>query len=505
MPDRFEHIKILGSGAFATVTLARDKQENTDVAVKIVALPSNDAKASARLKREVQILGQLQHPSIVKMIAYDDSTPDNLFVIMEVVAGITVEKVLRMRGALSEPEGASLARQMLDVLAYMHALGIVHRDLKPANIMSTLPLPRKGATLEQCLWKLIDFGLSRMAGALRGRPDKPSRSATRSSRLSRSNLHSPTRTPSRQSRLTLSRSRSLGAAHDGSPPVALSLVPSGADLTPLAPPMAAPRPEELLAPEAERGWTPELAPRTPGLDSATASEREPVLSSDVRPGVLSDEAGGSSRVTPTAVELSATLPPSTRSPAPSVSTKGALPLSRQTTGESASPPPPSERSPSGSFVSLESLRADEQGGVTMQEMSIHGTQGFMAPELSLALRLANGDPQAAANGAPPSVITPEVLRSTSAPPLDMFALGQVMWCALVGIDPNESWVEEWIWARCFTCGLGTRKLRRFCRLSTGARSFIAQLTDPNPQTRITATAALKLGWVQQVTLAIKAS
>jgi len=176
--QRFEPIgRTLGRGAFSTVMRCNDHQLKHEVAVKAVKLPKHDPFTSARLMREVAILRELQHPNVIKM--YDAIESDsNLLLVLELLRGYTLAKCLRSRGALSEIEVASLAMQLVDAVAFMHAKGVCHRDIKPSNVCATLPVPAHGPLPSSVQWKLLDFGVSRSSPAQPENARSPCRRST---------------------------------------------------------------------------------------------------------------------------------------------------------------------------------------------------------------------------------------------------------------------------------------------------------------------------------------
>ncbi|MEZ4238650.1 MAG: serine/threonine-protein kinase [Myxococcota bacterium] len=104
-------------------------------------------EAEARFVREADILGQLDHPNIVKVrnVRPDADPP---YIEMEFAAGESLEDVLR-RGSVTFGEALALMRQFADAVAYLHRMGIFHRDIKPANLL-----------VDRDRAKLVDFGLA---------------------------------------------------------------------------------------------------------------------------------------------------------------------------------------------------------------------------------------------------------------------------------------------------------------------------------------------------------
>jgi serine/threonine-protein kinase len=148
-PFRIE--RELGSGAMGSVYRAVHRDTGQRVALKFIALGllANET-AVKRFEREADILKQLRHPNIVRLVAHGryKKTP---FFAMEYVEGESLDRVLARRGAFPWDEVVAIGRQLCDALRHAHERGIIHRDLKPSNLM-VLP---DGAL------KLTDFGIAK--------------------------------------------------------------------------------------------------------------------------------------------------------------------------------------------------------------------------------------------------------------------------------------------------------------------------------------------------------
>lgn len=154
---RYEILGELGRGAMGTVYRARDPKIGRIVAIKTIrafgARPSEDDTYRQRFFREAQAAGNLSHPGIVTIfdVGEDEST-QTPYIVMEFIAGRTLENLTTENGRLSVDASIDLVRQLAEALDYAHAQNIVHRDIKPANIIVT---PEGRA-------KIADFGVARL-------------------------------------------------------------------------------------------------------------------------------------------------------------------------------------------------------------------------------------------------------------------------------------------------------------------------------------------------------
>ncbi|MCI0704311.1 MAG: protein kinase [Planctomycetia bacterium] len=151
----FEIEKELGCGAMGTVYRAkfhRSADKIIPVALKVVALGLvGNESAMARFEREANILKQLRHPHIVRLIAHGKINKQNPYIAMEFIDGEALDRALARRGKLSWEEVVVYGKQLCEALQYAHDKGIIHRDLKPSNLM----IDRDG------LLKLTDFGIAK--------------------------------------------------------------------------------------------------------------------------------------------------------------------------------------------------------------------------------------------------------------------------------------------------------------------------------------------------------
>jgi len=145
----FKIVELLGKGGMGAVYTAFDETLLRQVALKVMHGHNRlDADAKARFLREARVLSQLNHPAICTVHNFIEGS-DMDFLVMELVEGRNLREALKE--GLTEAQKQTIASQLLDVLATVHAQGLVHRDLKPENIMVTYA----GEV------KVLDFGLAR--------------------------------------------------------------------------------------------------------------------------------------------------------------------------------------------------------------------------------------------------------------------------------------------------------------------------------------------------------
>ncbi len=158
----------LGQGGFGALFVARRRDLDATVAVKIRLPVRHGPNSEARFRREAATLAALRHPNIVEMLDYGQE-PDGLqYLVLELLPGSDLSALMGA-GALPWRRAAYLCRQVAAALAAAHQRGIVHRDLKPANIrVADLP----GAPDHV---KVMDFGIAKLlaAAASVGGDDEP--------------------------------------------------------------------------------------------------------------------------------------------------------------------------------------------------------------------------------------------------------------------------------------------------------------------------------------------
>lgn len=148
----------IGRGNFAEVRLAVNRETKERVAVKIIRV--QDDEDYKNIKQEVEILGKLDHPNIIRLHEIFESKDKaknvkKVYIVMELVTGGELFDRIVDRKTLKENEARDVIRTVLDALEYMHANGVVHRDLKPENILLANPRPDSPI-------KIADFGLSKL-------------------------------------------------------------------------------------------------------------------------------------------------------------------------------------------------------------------------------------------------------------------------------------------------------------------------------------------------------
>lgn len=185
--NRFVPIRNLGSGGFGSVVLAERKQPEVDkpkfVAIKVVGDESVTTQQVGYAHREVDILTELNHPNIVKVLEHwEPPVKDHrcaAVMALTFARGLSLDRILQKGGALSFIFGRIVIAQLVDALAYMHSRAVIHRDIKPDNmIISTSPyeqdqfwdndtLPPEEQVEDwkpyHTLWHLtlVDFGFAR--------------------------------------------------------------------------------------------------------------------------------------------------------------------------------------------------------------------------------------------------------------------------------------------------------------------------------------------------------
>jgi hypothetical protein len=147
---RYRLVDHLGAGATATVWRARDLELGRDVALKALLGSGVDPELAGRFEREGIVLGRLNHPNVVPVLAsgIEDGRP---YLVMELVDGKPLDAVLR-DGPLAVDDALDLVADVAAGLGAAHRAGVIHRDVKPANIVCD----------QEGVPRLVDFGIARV-------------------------------------------------------------------------------------------------------------------------------------------------------------------------------------------------------------------------------------------------------------------------------------------------------------------------------------------------------
>ena len=129
---RYELRKLLGTGGVGVVYLARDRELDDLVALKI--LRSRFGKDVDLLRREVKLARLVTHRNVARTFELGEHGGDR-FLTMEYVDGESLRAILAHKKRLSVSETCRILVSVCEGAHAAHEAGIVHRDLKPDNVM----------------------------------------------------------------------------------------------------------------------------------------------------------------------------------------------------------------------------------------------------------------------------------------------------------------------------------------------------------------------------------
>ena len=152
---RYELVRPLAQGGMCTVWEGRDASTAARVAVKLIEPAVENADVRQRFLAEARASALLASEHVVRVYDYG-VTPEGVhYIVMELLAGESLEQRLARVGRLGLLGTAHVVSDVCRALREAHDRGIVHRDLKPQNIFLV-----RGPDGEMA--KVIDFGLAKV-------------------------------------------------------------------------------------------------------------------------------------------------------------------------------------------------------------------------------------------------------------------------------------------------------------------------------------------------------
>ncbi|GME46839.1 hypothetical protein GTA08_BOTSDO11628 [Neofusicoccum parvum] len=134
--ERWILLEKMGDGAFSNVYRAKDSQgQYPESAIKVVRKFEMNSSQRANILKEVQIMRQLDHPNIVKLIDFSESR-QYYYIILELCPGGELFHQIVRLTYFSEDLARHVIIQVAKALEYLHEeAGVVHRDIKPENLL----------------------------------------------------------------------------------------------------------------------------------------------------------------------------------------------------------------------------------------------------------------------------------------------------------------------------------------------------------------------------------
>ncbi|XP_017845581.1 mitogen-activated protein kinase p38a [Drosophila busckii] len=157
VPEIYEKLQAVGSGAYGQVCKARVRGTNKFVAIKKLSRPFQSTVHAKRTYRELLLLKHMDHENVIGLLDVFHPNPEqttlenfeHVYLVTHLMDA-DLNNIIKMQ-SLSDDHVQFLVYQILRGLKYIHSAGVIHRDLKPCNI----------AVNEDCELRILDFGLAR--------------------------------------------------------------------------------------------------------------------------------------------------------------------------------------------------------------------------------------------------------------------------------------------------------------------------------------------------------
>jgi len=152
--------RFLAKGGMGRVYAGHELETERSVAIKTLAVDSDDALFRRRFFNEAAMSASLSHPNVVDVLDYGVDDDGTCYIVMELLEGETLAALVKREKRLDVAHALRIVRQVCAALTAAHAEGFIHRDLKPSNLFIT-PIGDEG----DYVVKVLDFGLAKRLSA----------------------------------------------------------------------------------------------------------------------------------------------------------------------------------------------------------------------------------------------------------------------------------------------------------------------------------------------------
>ncbi len=161
LAGRYRIDSVIGSGATAAVFRAWQLDLERPVAIKVLHDENRrQTQFVKRFKAEALAASKLEHPNVARVLDFGLDADGLPYIVMELLAGRSLEAILAAEGRLPTSIVAKVAVQVCSALAVAHDAGIIHRDIKPENLMLVPGTDGDGSPCD--VVKVCDFGLAKV-------------------------------------------------------------------------------------------------------------------------------------------------------------------------------------------------------------------------------------------------------------------------------------------------------------------------------------------------------
>lgn len=155
--ENYKNLKKLGEGSYGTVHLVNHNYSGQLRAMKIITKKNteNTQIMDNEIMNEIEILKKMDHPNIVKIFEFYNSTKNYYLITEFCKEGELFDKIVK-EGPFDEDFSSYIMYQIFSAVHYCHSMNVLHRDLKPENIL----IERKEKNGLKI--KIIDFGTAKI-------------------------------------------------------------------------------------------------------------------------------------------------------------------------------------------------------------------------------------------------------------------------------------------------------------------------------------------------------